>query len=588
MTEEVKSAIKRIDELSALARSAWFSLLGYLAFMAVTLFSMTDADFLIDGRQTKLPIIDITVPTRLFFWLAPILATILYLNLHLYLTKLWGAFADAPDDRDARLADQIQPWLINDFALDLKAGANPRDIDRVRLRKAVTIFTTWLSTPLILWWGWFVSIPARDPVTSLVILACLIISVGMGFESWFHAQARLRALPRPRHYVRAFMAVCAAGAAVTLFTTNGIHRMTTFDAGKLVEELREDPAGTLDLARFTRLNVDRDNIVGLPKDWASAESSRETFRQDWCEIKGLDLAVCGNMPAKTLGATNYIIMQRRGYCARKPDNSPAKFSDCVQVFTRADQEFDAAWAATREAELGSLPELDLSQRFLANASAISAKLVRAKLYLSELPDANLAWADLEGASLVKADLTNAEAFYADFARANLTGAVLRNANFGSSDFEGAVLNLADLDGAGLTATNLVAADLLGADLTGATLVDARMHRANLTGAILDGADLTGAYGLTGPQLLYAVGDAKTRLPLPRTISPDPSRPDQARELYVWSCWKTLPRALTAILPDEEKPRYEKRVCPKGTDPARVGRQFAPGSDAPAENQLASN
>ena len=76
-----KAQIDRINELSALARTAWFSLLGYLVFVGITLLGVKDADFFVPSRQTELPLVNVAIPTASFFWTAPILGAALYTYL---------------------------------------------------------------------------------------------------------------------------------------------------------------------------------------------------------------------------------------------------------------------------------------------------------------------------------------------------------------------------------------------------------------------------------------------------------------------------------------------------------------------------
>src|SRR5688572_6898765 len=107
--------IARINELSDLARTAFFSLLGYLAFVGMALLGVDDADFFLSSRQTELPLVGVTIPTQTFFFVAPVLATALYAYLHLFLIKLWDAHLPATSD-----ADPTHHWLVNDFVLILQ------------------------------------------------------------------------------------------------------------------------------------------------------------------------------------------------------------------------------------------------------------------------------------------------------------------------------------------------------------------------------------------------------------------------------------------------------------------------------------
>ena len=114
--------IDRINELSQLARTAWFSLLGYLVFVGITLLGVKDADFFVPSRQTELPLVGVQIPTASFFWIAPILGAALYTYLHLFLIKLWDAHADARTTD----ADATHHWLVNDFVLIRKRDPTAR------------------------------------------------------------------------------------------------------------------------------------------------------------------------------------------------------------------------------------------------------------------------------------------------------------------------------------------------------------------------------------------------------------------------------------------------------------------------------
>ena len=92
-----KAQIERINQVSAMARTSWIVLLGYLAFIGVTLLAVEDADFFVPSRQTQLPLVNVSIPTASFFIFAPILAAALYIYLHIILLKLWDAIADVTD-----------------------------------------------------------------------------------------------------------------------------------------------------------------------------------------------------------------------------------------------------------------------------------------------------------------------------------------------------------------------------------------------------------------------------------------------------------------------------------------------------------
>ena len=80
--------IDRIDALTRNARNTWFTLLAALVFVSVTLMGVEHIDFYGVDRATKLPVVGVDVPTRSFFFAAPILIAAIYGYFHLYLERV--------------------------------------------------------------------------------------------------------------------------------------------------------------------------------------------------------------------------------------------------------------------------------------------------------------------------------------------------------------------------------------------------------------------------------------------------------------------------------------------------------------------
>ena len=601
----------RVNEVSLLCRSAWFSLLGVLAFMAVTLLSISHADVLLGSRMINLPIVAIDVPTTLFLVLAPIVVAALYVNLHLYLGKLLHAFYHAPVDvpKKWRLADQIAPSLINDYALTLKDGCRPRGGSGL-LRCLVTVVTVWLAAPAMMLWAWYTSLLARDWLVTGPLLAALAVMLVVGTKTWLYARRKLAVQAGPAEFSgpvhatescsrRAFWTLGTAGAMVTLLGTTLISvaamHPQRFEATRLGAFLHRP-----EISAYIRhpVRVDRIDLVGLPDDWTTADDQRRDFRGTWCANEEIPLEICGNVPAETKVETDSLMLARLAYCrdVRKISLPERK---CESYFAGIDRRFDADWAEARQAALARVPKLDLSDEPLPGASAREAILAGARLERIDLSGADLYSANLEGALLMDARLAGTRAPYADFSLGNLTladfgrlanspgtldshgdPAPWKATDFTDANLEGAILFGADLRGAWLTHANLVGADLRGADLRDAKLPRARLHRANLEGAILAGADLSGATGLTQSQLDRAVGDASTTFTAPRTMTP--ARLYATSYLAVPDCWVVTPAAL-ADLPKALMARFAPFVCGAGRNPTPVGRSLGmlPPNDPPS-------
>src|SRR6056297_1264772 len=115
--------VERVAVLTRTARGAWLGLLAYLAFVGVTLMGVEDADFFLTERRTDLPLIGVSVPTSLFFYIAPFLGAMLYIHMHLYLLKLWKALGELPADGSRPAGEGIAPWIVSDMALAQRENA---------------------------------------------------------------------------------------------------------------------------------------------------------------------------------------------------------------------------------------------------------------------------------------------------------------------------------------------------------------------------------------------------------------------------------------------------------------------------------
>lgn len=549
---------QQIKDLCGLIQTAWFSLLTFLGFFAVVILSTTDTDFVAGTKLTQIPLINTAVPAERFFVVAPVLALVLYGYLHILCMKLWSMARHAGKET---LADGMRASLIADIALYLKSRTLSRGGERwVELIMIATGFLLWASQPLLLWFALArgraapkqvfevdlgpLALAFADPRTvEGATLLCLAISAAVGLASLLSALSiRSRAPGRPRGAL-ASTAIAAAFVLPLMLAGNTTPR----------------PAPAF--------LVDRQDLVGVGKDWHRASERREAFRADWCEREGYAKAICGPLP-RTTAEVRELANARRAYC-RETRNTRTR-EVCAQIFRRLDAAFDADWRSQREAELARLPELDLDRRDLRNASAMGTKFISARMEGAELEGAILSAADFEGAALKGANLESASAYFADFSRTDLTGAKLRHANLTSTGFEHAILREADLSTALLIDAGLLSANLRDADLTAADLTDARFGRSDLShatleGAILDGADLSETIGLVQAQLATAVGDDRTLLP---------QTPSGFTRLTIASCWRTFPEPVVAALanlpPDDAVvKRFADRRCGRTERPVRL-------------------
>ncbi len=559
-----KQAVK---EIFSVAQTAFIGMLGFAAYFAVVLLITSDSDFILNSKETKLPVINVSLVTGRFFYIAPIVLAALYAYCHFFCIRLWSEVRrlDGPT-----LTSEAPSTLISSIALCLKPDArSPRAMAGGRdgwARGGVIIaaLLLWILVPALLVWSLFrtqaaptaswlstraAPAPALPPILTVEVMTilCLCLCAAFGAASLLSAAA----IRRPG---------LATGMWPQILPT-----LAVFAA------LAASLWGRPDLSE---IRMERQNLAGLGSGWVFAAERREQFRTEWCDERGYEKKLCAVRTPKTVKARDRLLTQRRMYCRTAPQKRTPSF--CDRLFADLDAEFAQEWDRLRRIELAGAPELDIDGRNLRDLRAAGSKFIHARMERAVLTGAKLRDADFEGATLLGAQLDGAEAFTATFDRANLTRADLRYASLASSSFENAALIGADLTGADLSNAGMEDANLSsdgsrpGADLTATILRDARLVRADLTGAvlagaILDRANLTGAIGLTPAQLAEAVGDDQTILPrVP------------GRSLSVPSCWTALPQAVSSAIdamPDPEsrarkQTQFEARLCPEGTEPDR--------------------
>ncbi|WP_422050357.1 pentapeptide repeat-containing protein [Shimia sp.] len=458
-------SVERINALTQNARSTWFALLSVLLFVGITLMGVSDIDFYGVDRATQLPLINVSVPTPLFFYAAPVLVAAIYAYFHLYLIRLWDELGKAPAEIDGRpLAEAIAPWLLTDSALHYRAS-KPIRADGCIAPRALegpnafwNFLLAWAFGPAVLVFLWLQSLAARAYLMTALIVACLLFSLIFAWASFVMLRRRMT-------YGADASANVWDSLAINLFFV-----LSTPFAFIISHSLTTAPSEWIGLAE---LDLRSEEIVVKPKDWQPYEQARETFLDQWCKR--------ATTPKCKVGDT-------------APESFVAAWEKQADLVVDGLQK--PSWNKA-EAKKPNFRDARLHNTFLAGANLSDANLQGANLWEADLQGANLWEADLQGANLWEADLQGANLSDADLQGADLLGADLQGANLSGADLQGANLSDADLQGADLLGADLQGANLMNADLQGADLMNADLQRAvlrnaDLQGAVLLGADLQGA------------------------------------------------------------------------------------------------
>ncbi len=475
LSETEKIQIGRINEISLMARTTWFGLLAYLAFVGVTLMGVEDADFFVPTRQTQLPLIGVQIPTASFFWFAPILGLALYAYLHLQLIKLWDALGAAPVRPGHRpLSAHVYPWLINDLALSLRKSAS-RPLPLRWMAIAVSGLLVWIAGPVVLGGFWVRSMPAHNDGMTHLIGACLVIALAIGVTS----------------------AWCLIARSSTHHTNSDPWRNfwlwvgTLLAAGLVIVQTDIRTQGRFIHQRHVALveaDLKKVEFVSLKEAILDYGVHRRRYRIDWCKRNELPIAVCGpSFPKDSEPA-----LDKDGARARFCQNRSVTASDCDLYFATIEDEFKSAWIDERNLRLAEIDGLDMSGKDLRGADMSETILARSNFSLARMERVNLVDAVMEGTNLSGAEMKRANIRGARMENAVLVGTQLNGANLSRVLLEGADLSRAKLENATLFRANLRQVNLFDAYMDGANLFDASLEGANLFGARMNGTILRGA------------------------------------------------------------------------------------------------
>ena len=360
-----------VAEVSKNARTSWFGLIGLLLFCGVTLLAVEDRDFFEYGVSTQLPLIGVSVPTKSFFWAAPLLVTGLYTYLHLYLDKLWKALRRLPDEIEGRpVTHVVWPWLISDTALERRP-----DVERSPywfVTRFVTLCLCWLIGPAALLLFWIKSWAPHDERLTLLIGAQLAWLCLVGANSWL-------GMCRETEADRSFFGRMPRGGLLylglilsILISAVGYSRTESGQFGELYE-------AELYRAEFT-----------IPdKDWRGRDAAWRAYQR-----------------AHRRDVVLELIREGQG----EQDVSEA------QITERLKREFEQDRAEARAA----LERRDYVGEDLRNADLREAFLVGLDLRDARMEGADLTRARMEGADLIRAEMTDAVVQFASVIGARLS------------------------------------------------------------------------------------------------------------------------------------------------------------------------
>ncbi|MEM7439831.1 MAG: pentapeptide repeat-containing protein [Pseudomonadota bacterium] len=493
----------RIDALTKNARTTWFTLLGVLLFVEITLLGVRDIDFYGYDRSTQLPLLGVSIPTRFYFWTAPALMAATFIYFHLYLIRLWAALGAAEATvNGGPLGRAVTPWLITDAALWLRNWRRSDGCTDVRpLEGLAALLNFSLIWAFGFWVGahaWWLSATARDEWMTGVAAVALGAMVLAGLTSLLRLWQHL-AKNEPRHrgtiaWLAAIALIPFLGASTYYRTVNPAdwmsregHRPVWNETKQAIEWRKVKfpfyaDRETIFFERFftlAEIDLEGEDLVERPDNWLPYSMLREGFRRDWCTRTGNK--ICADLSETDEQALHAEFWGRQKAALanlRRPDwHGPG----------RPKPDFRGANLRSTFLVGLDLSLTEMERADLARAEMQGAILSRARMQEADLSNAKMQWVNLKSAEMEWASLNRAA-----MQRAKLRGAKLRSADLRGAEMQGADLSGAELQRASLNRAELQGADLEGAELQHADLRRAKMQRANLSYARMRRVDLSDA------------------------------------------------------------------------------------------------
>ena len=188
MTNELKDRKKRkkppdwlienIAEASKNARKIYFLYIGFLAYCALTVFSTSDRQIILN-ETARLPIVNLDVSLNGFFILAPVIAILVFLYFQLYLQRIKGLVTDLRSNYLPIEKRRLYPWMIN-IAEDPEPGAVGI------LQTLIAKFSLWALLPIVLMIIAYWYVKKHDPILSYVVGLIPIVSTLIVLWFWCH------------------------------------------------------------------------------------------------------------------------------------------------------------------------------------------------------------------------------------------------------------------------------------------------------------------------------------------------------------------------------------------------------------------
>jgi uncharacterized protein YjbI with pentapeptide repeats len=458
--------LKTVEELSKNAGKLFLSLMLAMIFVLLTISMIKDPQLILDTGTATLPVVSISVPVRLFFFIAPVVLLVLFVSTHLYLQRLWEQMAALPAvfPDGVTLDKKTYPWLLNDRIRAFFPNLRNRRGPLAYTQEVLFGFLAYWMVPLALFPLWTRYLCCHDPLVTGAHVIVLTAMVWFSAQFWFLGRLTMARSPVlfPEKegwygdFKRIELQAVTAVTGVLVVVHLGLLWAVSQAAHTGMPSVYDTPTDPRAIA------------------WKITHVRQEQYRAQGVLQKWVPLILEG------FGLSNFAHLKSEELSKKPPNWQMPKQPKRPPLQTAADLKGkDEKQTAADDKARKKFPEQ--WEEYIAKMKQVQRAPLRGKdLRFAEASSAFLVYGDLAGAQLQQANLVEAILIDAHLTGANLWQANLHEADLSDVYAQGADFTQADLGDANLQEGYLKDANLTDTDLSGA----------NLTNAILDGVHYT--------------------------------------------------------------------------------------------------
>ena len=518
----------------------------YLTILAACLYSLlaigstNDIDLLGNSKAIFFPMLEMSIATVGFYYVAPILLSALMGGFHFQLMTFWKNLRKVPAiyPDGSSVTIRIMPGLINTFIEAFSPILQQAKTNR--MSKKIKLELTWVTLlsviPITLFCYWFRYLPRQDFIGSYLHAFLFCITLTLARYTWLHIDHEKSAMQRFHASVKIFVITLITVFSMTLIILEGSKLPFTFlymdvsnqdlDASIKVDESNEEnPYYNLMLndrnlryAQMNEVSMDRGSLKN--SDLRSASITYSNLFQ-----VNLDKAQ-GEYAQLRFSKVNESSLRQSSFNYADFYQASLQNSDFTQSQLR-NTNFIASNLSNSTFSRVNLNNAHMD-RITADKSNFSmADLSGTALVRAHMPKAQFDLASISDAHLWKANLTETDWTLSSINNTNFSGTLMIKANLSQTMIEKSSFNEANLQSVKFIASkinsvNFIETNLVNSDFTGAQLNNVSFKRSNLqetnftdawfNNVDVSGTNMKGSKGLTSEHIVNLIYDENTIFP----------------------------------------------------------------------------